>query len=208
MHPDWGPMAKIWMAHGVATKIIWKHQPRRPGRVVVLWDVSGSMQDYLTLYAPWVYRLAQIYPKVGVFPFGVGWQDATRDMTRPFSHVWSVLAEQAGVWGAGTAIGSALLSWSDEAGARWMTGSSLIIIISDGWDVGPSEKLETALRQMRQRVGRLVWINPLMATRGFEVKTRSLKIVARYADLMVSGHNPQALMELVDRWYAGQAATV
>ena len=89
-----------------------------------------------------------------------------------------------------------------------MTGSSLIIIISDGWDVGPSEKLETALRQMRQRVGRLVWINPLMATRGFEVKTRSLKIVARYADLMVSGHNPQALMELVDRWYAGQAATV
>ncbi len=164
------------------------------------------MQEYVGLYAPWIYRLAVLYPRVGVFPFGVTWQDATRVMRGSFAEAWQRVDDQSGIWGAGTAIGAALGSWNVARGGHWLSGSTLVIIISDGWDVGRPEQLEEALRAIRGRAGRLVWINPLMATPGFSPKTRALRVANKFADLMASGHNPAALLQLVQRWQTADSS--
>lgn len=167
---------------------------RRPGRLVVLWDVSGSMGGYVELYCPWIYRLVHLYPGVGVFPFGTGWHDVTRTMHRSYREaLWQMRQEAVG-FGSGTTIGAAFQDWLRHAGRRWLTPSTTVVIISDGWDVGDPDMLRQVMAAFRQRAARLIWINPLMATPGFEAKTRALKVAQGYLDAMVSGHDPTSLI--------------
>ncbi len=196
---DWPKTRSSWARHGEPWwPLYWRPYFRRPGRVVVLWDVSGSMATYVPLYLPWLYRWAQS-PDVGIFAFGTRIAEVTgRFQDRPFAEVAGALAS-VDVFGAGTAIGEAVAMWQHQWGPRWLSASTSVLIVSDGWDVGAPELLAASLSRLRPRVYHLAWIHPLMATPGFEPKTRALRVATRFIDKMVPGGTPQALLELSQR---------
>lgn len=194
--PDWAKIRKDFARRGEASwPIPWRPNYRRPGRVVVLWDVSGSMAGYVPLYLPWLYRWAEA-TDVSIFAFGTRVVEVTRYLQqRSIADAARQLAT-VDVFGAGTAIGQALALWQQQWGARCLSPSTIVLIVSDGWDIGAPELLASALATLRPQIRRLIWVHPLMATPGFEPKTRALKVATRFIDRMVPGGTGKALLEL------------
>lgn len=197
--PDWSKIRKDFARHGEAWwPIPWRPHDRRPGRVVVLWDVSGSMASYVPLYLPWLYRWAEA-AEVSIFAFGTRVVEVTGYLQqRSVADAARQLAA-VDVFGAGTAIGQALDLWQRQWGGACLSPSTSVLIVSDGWDVGAPELLASALTTLRPRIRRLIWVHPLMASPGFEPKTRALKVATRFIDRMVPGGSGKALLELVQR---------
>ena len=195
----WSKTIRGWTHRGqTGWPLEWRPVWRQPGRVVILWDVSGSMEPYIPLYLPWVYQWASVRG-AGIFAFGTRINDFTDQMSLPFFQVAGILAKRLDVFGTGTSIGENLLLFLTDWGDRWLSSSTTVIVVSDGWDVGSPEILGQAMVRLRQRIRRLFWIHPLMATPGFEPKTRALKVALRYVDAMFPGEDAMALMRLKER---------
>lgn len=166
------------------------------GRLVVLWDVSGSMSSYIDLCFPWVYGLVRRFERIGVFPFGTRIVEITPYLRESFPAARARLAELERLWAGGTEIGAVLSAWIERYAARWLRSDTTIVLISDGWDFGSAETLTSALRYLRSFDARIIWMNPLMATPGFEPKTRALRAAKPYLETMVSGHSVRHLLNL------------
>lgn len=197
---DWARTFRRWARAGrPSLRVDFLPRYRKPGPVCVLWDVSGSMAGYIPLYFPWIYAMAQLIPRFGVFPFGTELVEISRGLAGPYRRAIQSLATQTSVWGSGTAFGAVLERWMGEFGRMWLGPHTTMIIMSDGWDAGDPAQFQRTLLQIAGTVQRILWVNPLMATPGFEPKTRALRIAGRFVDAMVPGHNPEALLEIQSR---------
>ena len=145
------------------------------------------MAAYVDWYFAWLYRLVSQREDTHVFAFGTAVEDLSAAMRQPYGDAVASLYETIEVWGSGTAIGQALKRWDERYGRMALGSSSHVMVISDGWDVGRPEDLETVLKSLAQRSHQLWWLNPLMITRGFEPRTRALKIAMHYVSRMTSG---------------------
>lgn len=173
-----------------------KPRNRKPGRLVVICDVSGSMSDFRNLYLAWTRALVQRFEQVGVFLFATRLIEVTELLKLPDSAVRSQLAELPAIWAGGTNMGAALSEWVDHYGPNWLRSSTAVAIVSDGWDAGDPELLENALRRMKSSCGQLFWINPWQNSPGFSPKTQALRTAVQYVDRMVSGSDADNLMAL------------
>jgi uncharacterized protein with von Willebrand factor type A (vWA) domain len=155
------------------------------------------MAEYIPLYMPWLYGLVRDLPKVGVFPFATRVADATAILRQPYPIARQGLQSLRRLWKGGTQLGAVLHVWLERYSEGWLSSGTVLVIISDGWDAGNPDFLARALRQLRASGTRIVWINPLMATPGFEPKTRALKAARPYLERMVAGHSVPALIRLI-----------
>jgi len=194
---NWTSTLRRWAKLGHAdANLTWIRHVRGPGRLVVLWDVSGSMGNYVGWYFPWLYRLVSQYRDVQVFAFGTGVQNVTSYLAQDYGDAVKDLYGKTALWGSGTAIGQAFQDWNRQYGVGLLGSKTVVIVISDGWDVGPPEPLDQALRTIAQRTRRIIWINPLMVTQGFEPRTRALRVVLQYTDDMMAGATSRDLLQL------------
>lgn len=202
---DWRRTVRRWQRHGFAdAALIWTLKPGAPRRVVVLWDVSGSMTAYWDWYLPWIHRLVNQRPDVFVFAFGTELAELTEYLKRPYADAVKALYDATALWGSGTAMGESFQRWIAQDGTRLLGVASSVLVISDGWDVGSPALLEAALRHMAQRAREVLWVNPLMATEGFEPRTRALRVAQQYTGQMLSGASPEELRRLA--WHLGLVA--
>lgn len=194
---DWRQSTQQWLKGGRLSTVYTAH-PRyhKPGRMVVLWDVSGSMASYLGLYLPWLWKLVQLSPDVGVFPFGTQVADITLVLRQPYHRVQRDLAELGNLWVGGTSIGRILEEFDERFAPVWVRRGTVVVIVSDGWDVGDPTRISAVLRQWKSQDVRIYWLNPLAATPGFEPKTRALLAALPYVNRMMSGHSVEALRRL------------
>lgn len=167
----------------------------KPGRLLVLWDVSGSMTPYAGLYLAWLRRLVERSPDVSVFAFGTGFAEVTRLLSRDLPAARAELARLPDLWAGGTAIGAALRSLWARSGVQF-GGRATVLIVSDGWDVGPPEEVGGALHDIRKAEGRIVWVHPLAGTPGFEPRTRALLAARPHLERLVPGDSWRALWDL------------
>jgi len=190
--------AKRWVKTGrMSLQYVQKSVYREPGKLVVLWDVSGSMAANIPLYLPWLQRLVRLSPSVGVFPFGTRLADVTAILRKRRGDTFSVLAAMTGLWAGGTSIGLAIQSFNEQFAQQWAASGTTVLVISDGWDVGHPELIVDEFRRLRRQDARIVWMNPWMATTGFEPRTRALLAAQPFLEKMVSGHDEQALLNLM-----------
>ena len=193
----WRQSTRQWFRSGrVGTNYVARRTYERPGRIAILWDVSGSMADYLELYLPWLWRLVQLSREVGVFPFGTDIEEVTPLLRQPYRLAQTELSKLSELWAGGTTIGEILDEFQQRFAPVWVKGRCAVIIISDGWDSGSPERIAGVLRQWKRQDARIYWLNPLAATPGFEPRTRALKAAMPYVNRMLSGHSPKALREL------------
>ncbi len=202
---NWARTLTRWRRRGHADgSLIWRQKPYGPGRLVFLWDVSGSMSDYVGWFFPWLYRVREERPLTHVFAFGTTLTDLTPYMTLDYPDAVRMLSGQSNLWGGGTAIGQVLFGWHNGVGRSLIGSGSTVVVISDGWDVGEPEQLERSLHVIAQRAKELIWINPLMATHDFEPRTRALKVALQYVAEMTSGATTTDLRRLC--WRLGLTA--
>lgn len=194
---DWRRTFRAWARQGgVGLTLARRHRRRWPERLVVLWDVSGSMVEYAEWLWPWLYRVLQDSVEWAVFAFGTGVADVSDAFRGSYRQGAERLHQVFRIWGSGTTIGASFLQWMAGAGSVWLRPGTTVWIISDGWDRGEPQELREALRRMRQAGATLFWLHPLMHTPGFAPATRALKVAMPYLQALVPADGPEELLQL------------
>ncbi|MBM3944539.1 MAG: VWA domain-containing protein [SAR202 cluster bacterium] len=169
--------------------------PRVP-RLVVLLDVSGSMDRHAKLLLHLAYSVGQHTSRVETFVFSTSVTRVTHQLKAPsFSEALRRVGGVVHHWASGTRIGESLGRLSSEYEALFNRYTT-VLLLSDGWDTGEPDKLAWEVRRIRRRVRRFVWLNPLMQTEGYEPLTRGLVAVRPYVDTFVAAGDVQQLKRL------------
>jgi uncharacterized protein with von Willebrand factor type A (vWA) domain len=185
---------------GEALRRAWRREAARPRRLVFLVDVSGSMEPYARAFLRFAQAAVVSRPAGAAEVFVLGTR-VTR-ITRPLSSrdPDAALAEAGRLvedWYGGTRLGEGLRTFNERWGARGMARGAVVVILSDGWDRGDPEQLGDEMARLRRVSHRIVWVNPLRASPGYEPIARGMSAALPYVDDFVDGHSIASLEELV-----------
>lgn len=176
--------------------------PRRrrrqaPRPVVLLGDVSGSMERYSRVLLHFAYGLARGTRHVESFVFATRLTRVTRSLAAPGADKGlSRLVSRLQDWGGGTRIGEALRDFNIHWARRAMRNGPVVLIVSDGWDRGDPALLARELARVRRRSRRLVWLNPLLGRASYEPLTRGMQAALQFVDDFLPAHNLASLEDL------------
>ena len=167
--------------------------PRVP-RLLLLLDVSGSMDRHTRLLLQLAYAVAQRTSRVETFVFSTSVTRVTRELGAPsLGEALAGISRAVDHWSGGTRIGESIARINAQAlQDRYTT----VFVLSDGWETGEPESLAREMRRMRRRVRSVVWLNPLLGTRDYEPLSRGLQVVMPYVDHFVSAMNVSQLKRL------------
>ncbi|MDD5334100.1 MAG: VWA domain-containing protein [Rhodoferax sp.] len=165
--------------------------------LLVLVDVSGSMERYARLLLAFLHAATRRHPRRDVFAFGTQLTDLTpafrlADSDEMLAHASQAIEDFAG----GTQLGAALGTLREQHARRLVGRRTLVLIISDGLDTGAPELLEQELVWLRRRSRRLLWLNPLLRFDGYAALARGAAVLQRQAHGMLAVHNVSKLEEL------------
>lgn len=173
---------------GTPFRLAWKDRRRVRPRLVLLLDVSRSMSQYSFFYLRLARALCAELADVHCFIFHTritGVSEALRDPD-PWRSQERLHLLAAG-WGGGTRIGECLRDFNHGEASRLVHARTGVIIVSDGYDTGEPELLATALRGLRQRARRIVWLNPLLSRSEFRPESRGMRAALPHLDLFAPG---------------------
>ena len=176
--------------------------PRRvrreaPRPVVLLGDISGSMERYSRVLLHFAYGLAHGARHVESFVFATRLTRVTRSLTLTRAdRSLSRLVRELHDWGGGTRIGEALRAFNMHWARRVMRNGPVVLIVSDGWDRGDPALLASELARVRRRCRRLVWLNPLLGSASYEPLTRGMQAALEHVDDFLPAHNMASLEDL------------
>jgi uncharacterized protein len=182
----------------------------RPRRLVVLCDISGSMEPYARALLMLMYvlygaqsqgtqpqaRSAQSKPEL--FSFATRLTRLTPALSAASPDTMLVKAgEAAPDWSGGTRIGGALKEFNDRYGAPGMARGAVVLIISDGWDTGDPELLRQQMARLDRLAYRIVWANPRTQSPRYRPEVGGMAAAWPFCDAVVSAHNLDALDDLL-----------
>jgi uncharacterized protein with von Willebrand factor type A (vWA) domain len=155
----------------------------RPRPLVLLCDVSGSMDRYCRMLLHFAHTLASRRRRVEAFLFSTGLTRITRllRMPRP-DDALAAVSRSVPDWSGGTRIGGAVKDFHQRWSRRVLTGGPVVLLISDGWDRGDPGELRDQIARLQRSCHRLVWLNPLIGTDGYAPLTRGLQAALPFVD--------------------------
>lgn len=182
---------------GEPAELMRRKTSARPRRVVLITDVSGSMEPYARVYLH-LMRGAVLALNAEAFAFSTRLTRLSRSLqTGTADQAYTHARAAAKDWSGGTRIGQALEDFIRNYGRRGMARGAIIVIVSDGWDTGEPERLTMAMQQLGRMAHRIIWVNPRKAAPGYVPAVAGMKAALPYVDTFVSGHSVRALQEVV-----------
>jgi uncharacterized protein len=176
----------------------WREPSRKPRPVVLVCDVSGSMQAQARMLLQYMHACVEARGRVEAFVFGTRLTRVTRELAgRDHDAAMTRATHAAGDMSGGTRIGDALATLNREHGRRIGRGA-VVIVLSDGWDRGDPGQLAEEMARLSRCAHRLVWLNPLKAHAGYEPLTRGMQAALPYVDHFLAGNSIASLEELAD----------
>jgi uncharacterized protein with von Willebrand factor type A (vWA) domain len=174
-----------------------KKQRRQRTKLVILLDVSDSMNRYSLFLLKFAYALKQCAREVSAFVFSTTLMDISETLNaKSWSNVLGKLSEMTTGWYGGTKIGGSLRSFNERFGTKLLSRDTAVIILSDGWDTEAPETLVNELRTIKSKVQQLIWLNPLLGLPGYEPITRGMSAALPYIDVFAPAHNLESLLQL------------
>jgi uncharacterized protein with von Willebrand factor type A (vWA) domain len=166
-------------------------------RLLILLDVSGSMNPYSMFLLRFAYALQKHFKRVNTFVFSTHLIDMTTTLrARNLPEVLQALSQQPAGWSGGTKIGESLRDFNHRYGKVLLSPDTLVMILSDGWDTGEPEVVARELSSMRHRSRQLIWLNPLLGMDGYEPLTRGMAAALPFIDVFAPAHNLESLLQL------------
>ena len=186
------------LTRGEIIELRYRQRKRRKVRLVLLCDVSGSMDLYSRFLLQFLVALQHVFARVETFTFSVHLTRVTDHLrARSYRQVLRRLQELRD-WSGGTRIGESLAEfnrhWSHLVDRR-----TIVILLSDGWDTGDPDVLATELLRIKRRAGRVIWLNPLLGNPSYQPLTRGMAAALPLVDHFAAAHNLAALRDLADR---------
>ncbi|MGH9349931.1 MAG: vWA domain-containing protein, partial [Vicinamibacterales bacterium] len=195
---DLRPIVRANMKHGgELVELPRRARREKPRPIVVLADVSGSMERYARLLLQFVYGMTAGAHAVESFVFATRLTRITREVARAGGgRALGAVADRVRDWGGGTRIGDALRAFNLHYARRVMRHGPVVLIISDGWDRGDPALLARELARVGRSCRRLVWLNPLLGSERYEPLTRGMRAALPLVDDFLPAHNLASLDEL------------
>jgi uncharacterized protein len=170
-----------------------------PRRMVLLCDISGSMEPYARAYLQFLTCAAGSGPNAEAFVFATRLTRLTRALrSRSPERAIQRAAAAAPDWSSGTRIGDALKEFNDRHGRRGMARGALVVILSDGWERGDPGVVAREMERLARLAYRIVWVNPRASAEGFSPRAGGMAAALPYCDALVSGHSLDALDEVIE----------
>ena len=169
----------------------------RNRRLVLLLDVSGSMESYAKVLIRFAHAAVVGRGDVEVFALGTRLTRITRQLaTRDPETAVAAAAGQVEDWSGGTRLGDALDAFAREWGLRGMARGAIVVVLSDGWDRGEPKVMREAMARLQRLSHKLIWVNPLKAGPGFEPTARGMAAALPFCDAFLEGHCLRSVTEL------------
>ncbi len=182
---------------GEVVTLLRKERKHKQRPLVVLCDISGSMDRYSRLLIQFVHTISAGLRDVETFVFGTRLTRITRmlahkDIDEAVDAVGATVVD----WGGGTRIGDAIREFNFRWGRRVLGRGAVVLLISDGWDRGDPSLLEHEIARLQLTTHRLIWLNPLLGMPGYQPLTRGMQAALPHVDDFLPVHNLHSLEQL------------
>jgi uncharacterized protein len=182
---------------GELIELNYKGHKRERARLIILLDVSDSMNLYSLFLLKFAYALGRRSKEVLTFVFSTNLVAVSNVLrAQRLSGALETLSLATTGWSGGTKIGSSLQEFNRLHAGKLLTRKTVFIILSDGWDTGTPEVLVAELSKIKRRVSKLIWLNPLLGLEDYEPITRGMSAARPYIDVFAPAHNLESLLEL------------
>ena len=190
-------MRRALRTEGDAFRPAWTSVSQRPRRIVLLCDVSGSMERFSRVLLASLRAAVAAGIDAEAFAFATGLTRLTgalsdRDVTRALERARASVED----WSGGTRIGETLDEFNRTWGRRGVARGAVVIVFSDGWDRGDPELLARETRRLQLQARRLIWVNPRPADIDMQPLAIGMRAALPYVDDFVPGHDPRAIAGL------------
>jgi uncharacterized protein with von Willebrand factor type A (vWA) domain len=179
-------------------KLARRARPLEEASLVVLYDTSGSMEAYTRVLLAFAFALRRVMKRVEIFAFNTTLVRITR-LIAPARVAQSLQRLSAGVpdWSGGTRIGVCLAEFVSLYKETLIDRNTTVVCVSDGLDGGGTELLEGAMRALRERAGKIIWLNPLLGDSRYRPEAAGMRAALPFVDHFGPAHNLKALEGLL-----------
>lgn len=184
-------------AAGTLSPLAWRKRQRRTPPLVVLCDISGSMDRYARMLLHFLHAVTNDRDRVHVLLFGTRLTNVTRhlkhrDVDIALARVTAAVSD----WAGGTRIGSCVAEFNRRWSRRLLGQNAVVLLISDGLDAEAGEGLGAQMERLHKSCRRLVWLNPLLRYEGFEARPAGIKAMLPHVDDFLPVHNLESLTQI------------
>lgn len=190
-------MRRSLQTAGVPLRLSRRKTKTKPRQLVVICDVSGSMDRYSRILLQFIYAIENNMARVEAFVFGTRLTRISRLLRRrSIDDAMQRVAREVQDWSGGTRIGQSLQTFNMTWARRVLRNGAVVIIISDGWDRGDPELLRSEMSRLQRGSYRLIWLNPLLGSPRYEPLTRGMQAAIPFIDDFMTVHNMASLEAL------------
>ena len=177
--------------------LAWKQRKMKPRPVVILSDISGSMERYSRILLHFMHTLSRQIKSLEAFTFGTRLTRITHQMRGGDIEVaMGRITTDVKDWDGGTRIGVALETFNRFWARRTLGNGAIVILISDGWDTGDNGLLQLEMKRLQRDCHRLIWLNPNLGYDTFEPLTLGVRTLLPFTDEFLPVHNLESLLDL------------
>jgi uncharacterized protein with von Willebrand factor type A (vWA) domain len=181
---------------GELVELSFKQRKQKKTRLVVICDVSGSMDFYSRILLQFIYGLQNSFARVETFVFSTSLARITGHLKRKsYKQALERLASDVRGWSGGTLIGPSIAAFN----SGWpglVDNRTIVIILSDGWDTGDPEVLGASLAHLQRRAGKLIWLNPLLGSPDYQPLVCGMQAALPHIDVFAPLNNRASLRAL------------
>lgn len=176
----------------------WNAPMRQPRRLVLLCDISGSMDAYSRALLRFMHAAVAGRRRVEAFALGTRLTRLTRELVlRDPEQALRRAGAAVPDWSGGTRLGETLRDYNNAWGMPGMSRGAVVVILSDGWERGDPTVIGEQMARLSRVAHRVVWVNPLKASPGYAPLARGMAAALPHIDEFIDGHNLNALDELI-----------
>jgi uncharacterized protein len=190
-------MRKSLKNEGFPMELFFKEKKKRLKRLVVLADVSGSMDRYAQFVMPFMLGLRGVGSRAEVFVFSTSLTPVTFIIRHlSFKNALKRIAREVPEWSGGTRIGYSLHQFNQAHGHRLASQRTVVVILSDGWDLGGKELLRREMEVLARKAHTVIWLNPLAGDPDYQPVCQGMRIALSYVDYFLPADSLQSLKQV------------
>ncbi len=183
---------------GEIEKLQFSEQKQKKLKLVLLCDVSKSMDLYSRFFIHLIYVFQNAYDRIETFVFSTALHRVTEILEHhPLGEAYDIISERVPQWSGGTTIGMCLDHFSEDYGYSYLDKKTIVLILSDGWDTGDPERMRAAMRSIHKACKKIIWLNPMAGSRNFSPEVTGLQAALPYIDVLAAAHNLESLRNVL-----------
>ena len=178
--------------------VLYKRKKKDNIKVVLLCDVSRSMELYSRFFIQFMYAFHSLFPKVETFAFATALHHISKELNKnSVNKSLQEVINKIPDWSGGTKIGASLQQFNEAFGHKYLTSKTLVIVLSDGWDTDEVDLVGENMKLIHRKAMKVLWLNPLAGSGDWQPEVRGMKAALPYVDALLPFHNVESLKEVV-----------